>query len=154
MALNITSKQTTIKLGPHKGEEMYVMKVDHYSTLGAEKIIRYASETSNIPKAALRQAWEALGQAITSWVLEGHIVEVPGLGNIRAEVRAKAQSKAKDVSADDIFRRKLLLTPTKEIKAALNATSVRITCRDREGNEVKKNVIHTLCQESSYPTNE
>ena len=27
MALNITSKQTTIKLGPHKGEEMYVMKV-------------------------------------------------------------------------------------------------------------------------------
>lgn len=28
MALNITSKQTTIKLGPHKDEEMYVMKVE------------------------------------------------------------------------------------------------------------------------------
>lgn len=138
MSLNITSKQTTIKIGPHKGEEMYVMKVDHYSTLGAEKIIRYASETSNIPKAVLRASWEALGQAITSWVLEGHIVEIPGLGNIRAEVRAKAQSKAEDVTESDIFRRKLLLTPTKEIKDALNATPVRITCRDREGNDVKK----------------
>ena len=76
MSLNITSsKQTTIKLGPHKGEEMYVMKVEY-------------------------------------------------------------------------------LMLAKEIKDALNATSVRITCRDREGNEVKKNVIHTLCQEFSYPTNE
>ena len=25
MSLNITFKQTTIKLGPHKGEEMYVL---------------------------------------------------------------------------------------------------------------------------------
>lgn len=138
MSLNITSKQTTIKLGPHKGEEMYVMKVDHYSTLGAEKIIRYASETSNIPKAVLWASWEALGQAITSWVLEGHIVEVPGLGNIRAEVRAKAQSKAEDVTESDIFRRKLLLTPTKEIKNALNSTPININCFDSEGNEMKR----------------
>lgn len=138
MALKITSKQTTIKLGPHKGEEMYVMKVDHYSAVGAEKIIRYASETCGIPKASLRQAWEALGSVITAWVLEGHIVEIPGLGNIRAEVRAKVQSKAEDVAEVDILRRKLLLTPTKEIKDALNATPVRITCRDREGNEVKR----------------
>ena len=138
MSLNITSKQTTIKIGPHKGEEMYVMKVDHYNTIDAEKIIQYASDTYNIPKGVMRASWEALGQAITSWVLEGHIVEIPGLGNIRAEVRAKAQSKAEDVTESDIFRRKLLLTPTKEIKDALNATPVRITCRDREGNEVKR----------------
>ena len=132
MSLNITPKQTTIKLGPHKGEEMYVMKVDHYSTLGAEKIIRYASETSNIPKAVLRASWEALGSVITAWVLEDHIVEIPGLGNIRAEVRAKAQSKAEDVTESDILRRKLLLTPTKGIKDALNATPVRVTCWGRE----------------------
>ena len=74
--------KTTIKLGPHKGEEMYVMKVDHYSTVGAEKIVRYASETCGIPKASLRQAWGALG--------------------------------------------------------SVNAAPVRITCCDREGNEVKK----------------
>ena len=133
MSINLTSQQTTIKLGPHKDEEMYVMKVDHYSAVGAEKIIRYASETCGIPKASLRQAWEALGSVITAWVLEGHIVEIPGLGNIRAEVRAKAQSKAEDVTESDILRRKLILTPTKEIKDALNATPVRITCCDRGG---------------------
>ena len=138
MSLNLTSKQTTIKLGPHRGEEMYVMKVDHYSTMDAEKIIRYASETCGIPKAPLRQAWEALGSVITAWVLEGHIVEIPGLGNIRAEVRAKAQFRAEDVTESDILRRKLLLTPTKGIKDALNATPVRITCCDREGDVVKK----------------
>lgn len=40
MSLNLTSKQTTIKLGPHRGGQMYVMKVNHYSIVGAEKIIR------------------------------------------------------------------------------------------------------------------
>ena len=130
MALNINSKQTKIKVGKHKGEDMFVMKVDHYNTIDAEKIIQYASDTYNIPKGVMRASWEALGQAITSWVLEGHIVEVPGLGNIRAEVRAKAQSDASDVSADDIFRRHLLLTPTKEIKNALNLTPINITCFD------------------------
>lgn len=36
MSLNTISKQTTIKLGPHRGgEEMYVMKVD-YLTLTKE----------------------------------------------------------------------------------------------------------------------
>ncbi|MCQ2329662.1 MAG: DNA-binding protein [Paludibacteraceae bacterium] len=138
MALNISSKLTTIKLGPHKDEEMYVMKVNHYNTLNAEKVIQYASDTSNIPKAVLRASWEALGSAITAWTLEGHIVEIPGLGNIRAEVRAKAQSRAEDVSESDIFRRKLLLTPTKEIKDALNATPVKITCYDRDGNVIKR----------------
>ena len=138
MALNINSKLTTIKLGPHKDEEMYVMKVNHYNTLNAEKVIQYASDTSNIPKAVLRASWEALGSAITAWTLEGHIVEIPGLGNIRAEVRAKAQSRAEDVSESDIFRRKLLLTPTKEIKDALNATPVNITCYDRDGNVIKR----------------
>lgn len=104
MALNITSKQTTIKLGPHKGEDMYVMKVDHYSTLEADKIIRYASETCGIPKVALRQAWEALGSVITE---------------------------------SDIFRRKLLLTPAKEIKDALNFTPISIICYDKDGAIVK-----------------
>ena len=137
MALNINSKQTKIKVGKHKGEDMFVMKVDHYNTIDAEKIIQYASDTYNIPKGLMRASWEALGQAITSWVLEGHIVEVPGLGNIRAEVRAKAQSDASDVSADDIFRRHLLLTPTKEIKNALNSTPINIICFDKDGNEVK-----------------
>ena len=138
MALNISSKLTTIKLGPHKDEEMYVMKVNHYNTLNAEKVIQYASDTSNIPKAVLRASWEVLGSVITAWTFEGHIVEIPGLGNIRAEVRAKAQSKAEDVTESDIFRRKLLLTPTREIKDALNAIPVNITCYDRDGNVIKR----------------
>lgn len=137
MSLHINSRQKRIKVGEHKGEDMYVMKVNHYSTIDAEKIIQYASDTSQIPKGVMRASWEAIGGIITSWVLEGHIVEIPGLGNIRAEVRAKARTDANDVSADDNFRRKLLLTPTKEIKDALNATPVNITCLNKEGKEME-----------------
>ena len=147
--LNIKSTQQAIKVGEHKGEEMFVMKVEHYNTMDAEKIIDYAAETYCIPRGMLRASWEAIGQVVSTWALEGHIVEIPGLGNIRAEVlpygqaqaeRAKAQKEAKDVSIDDVFRRKLLLTPTKAIKDQLNATTLDITCFDMDGREVKRNV--------------
>lgn len=138
MALKADSKQTKIKVGRHKGEYMYVMKIHHYNVVNADKIIQYASDCYGIPKGIMRASWETLGEIITSWVLEGHIVEIPGLGNIRAEVRSKAQTNAEDVSTGDIFRRKLILSPGKEIKNALNSTSVGITCYDKDGNEVCK----------------
>lgn len=136
--LNIKSTQQTIKVGEHKGEDMFVMKVDHYNTMDAKQIVKYASETSCISKSMIMASWEAISQVISTWVMEGHIVEIPGLGNIRAEVRAKAQKDAKDVSVDDVFRRKLLLTPTKEIKDKLNSTTLDITCYDKNGQIVKR----------------
>ena len=107
--LNIKSTQQAIKVGEHKGEEMFVMRVEHYNTMDAEKIIDYAAETYCIPRGILRASWETIGQVVSTWALEGHIVEIPGFGNIRAEVlpygqaqaeRAKAQKEAKDVSID------------------------------------------------------
>lgn len=136
--LNIKSTQQAIKVGEHKGEDMFVMKVEHYNMMDAKKIIDFASETYCIPRGMLLASWDAIGQVLKTWVLEGHIVEIPGLGNIRAEVRAKAQKEAKDVSVDDILRRKLLLTPTKAIKDGLNDTTLNITCYDKEGREVRR----------------
>ena len=138
MVLKADSKQTKIKVGRHKGEYMYVMKINHYNVINADKIIQYASDSSGIPKGVMRASWEALDEIITSWVMEGHIVEIPGLGNIRAEVRSKAQSNAEDVTTADIFRRKLILSPCKEIKNALNSAPVSITCYDKDGKEVRK----------------
>lgn len=136
--LKINSTQQKIKVGQHKGEKMYVMKVDHYSTKKAKDIIDYAAETCYVPKSQLYSAWEALGTVISTWALEGHIVEIPGLGNIRAEVRAKAQKKVQDITLDDIFRRKLILTPNKTLKNDLKSTKFIITCYNQKGEIVKR----------------
>lgn len=71
MSLHINSRQTRIKVGEHKGEDMYVMKVNHYSTIDAEKIIQYASDTFQIPKAVMRASWEAIGGIITCYDTKG-----------------------------------------------------------------------------------
>lgn len=138
--LKIKSTQQPIKVGEHQGENMYVMKVEHYNTMSANEIIDFACETYGVPKGSLRAAWEAIGEVISRWALEGHIVEIPGLGNIRAEVRAKAQKDAQDVSGDDVVRRKLMLTPKKSLKDALNSATLDITCYDMNGEEVRHTV--------------
>ena len=135
--LKIKSTQQTIKVGEHKGEEMFVMKVEHYGVMDAEAIIDFAAEACSLPRSWIGASWEAIGKLICTWALEGHIVEIPGLGHIRAEVRAKAQKEAEDVSAEDVFRRKLILSPTKDIKDKLNAAELDIVCYDKDGAEVK-----------------
>lgn len=134
--LKVKSTQQAIKVGVCKGEEMFVMKVEHYSTIHAMEIIKHASDSTGVSKGMIHASWEAIGQVICDYALQGHIVEIPGLGFISAEIRAKAQKEAVDVSEKDVIRRKLMLTPKKVIKDKLNSAKLEITCYDHDGTEV------------------
>lgn len=147
--LKIHSTQQRIKVGDHRGEDMYIMKVNHYSTMTANQIIEFASQNSYLPTGILRACWEALGQAISQWALEGHIVEIPGIGRIRAEVRAKAQKYAEDVSPQDVTRRRMLFTPASSIKRALYNSTLNITCFNKTGK-----AVHHLDAKQVTPPNE
>ena len=136
--MNIKSKKERVKVGAHKGKDMFIMKMDYYNTVDTEKIIQYAHDVSCIPAPMLRASWEAISLVINSWVVDGHIVKIPGLGNIRASIRAKARTNAEDISTTDILYRKIMLTPTKAIKQALNTAPVRIVCIDKNGHEIRR----------------
>ncbi len=128
---------TTIKVGEHKGEDMYVMKMHHGTTIDADSLIRRASKCG-IPEAALIGACVALKEAIMAATLNGHTVEIPGIGFIRAELRAKAQTDPNMVSMDDIIRRKFAFIPSKEMKEGLNTADLEIACYDKNGKVVRK----------------
>lgn len=136
--LVLKSKQQPIKVGAHKGEDMYVMKVDHYSTMSAEDVLVYASQISGIQEGHLKPAWGAIGDALLYFALQGHIVEIPGLGNIRAEIHAHARKLPSEVSTKDVYRRKFLLMPNKKLKKQLDSARLEITCYDKTGREVKR----------------
>ena len=137
--IQINARQQKLKFDKQsEGTYMYVMHVNQYSKLSANKVLDEACAHSGIGKGALKGAWDAIGDVIRSWVTEGHSVCIPGLGTIRFSVQAKAVADVEDVAKKLITSRKVVFTPDTEIIAALKATGVQITCIDKDGNIVKR----------------
>ena len=114
------------------------MQAEIYSTLKQDKVISEASIRSGIPKGSINAAWEAIGDVIRAWTTEGHSVALPGLGTMRFGLQAEAVSKVEDVGAGLISTRKVIFTPSTDIKQELKNTSVSITCYDKDGKIIKQ----------------
>ena len=57
---------------------------------------------------------------------------------MRFGLRAKAVENVNDVKASLIKTRRIIFTPTQDLKDELADTAIQITCYDRNGNEVKR----------------
>ena len=123
-----------------KGTEKwaFVMQPELYSRLGENKVVQEAALRSGIGKGAISAAWEAIGDVIRAWATEGHSVAVPGLGTMRFGVRSNSVEKVEDRNAALITSRRVIFTPTPEIKDELAKTAISITCYDRNGNVIKQ----------------
>ncbi len=137
MGLKIKAKQTLMHVGAKAGKLLFVMLPETYSQLEQEKVVEEASVRSGIPKGGMSASWNAIGEVIKAWVTEGHSVAIPGLGTMRFGVQAKAVENIDDVKSELIRCRKVIFTPTVEIKQALKNTSIAITCYDNDGNVIK-----------------
>ena len=138
MGIKVKARQTKLTVGPSKGEYRFIMQAEIYSTLKQDKVISEASIRSGIPKGSINAAWEAIGDVIRAWTTEGHSVALPGLGTMRFGLQAEAVSKVEDVGAGLISTRKVIFTPSTDIKQELKSTSVSITCYDKDGKIIKQ----------------
>ena len=115
------------------GVYRYVMKPEMYSSLNQTKVIR-----SGVSQGVMKACWDAAGEVIKAWATEGHAVALPGLGTMRFGLRSKAVEKVEDVKTGLIKSRRIIFTPSVDLKDELAATSIMITCYDRTGKEVKR----------------
>ena len=63
---------------------------------------------------------------------------LPGLGSIRFGLRSKAVENVNDVKTSLISSRRIIFTPSVDLKDELANTAIQITCYDRDGKEVKR----------------
>ena len=138
MALKVKAKEREMKVGKNPGESRYVMLPELYSTLDQDKVINEAAIRSGVNEGVMRACWDGAGKVIKAWATEGHSVALPGLGTMRFGLRAKAVEDVNDVKASLIKTRRIIFTPTQELKDELKDTAIQITCYDRNGEEVKR----------------
>ena len=137
MGINQKARESQIQVGKYAGTYRYVLSPVIYNKLSASKVIQEAAIRSSINRGVLNAAWDAIGSVIQSWATEGHSVAIPGLGTMRFGVKAASASTIEKVSSDLITARKVIFTPSMDIKNELRTTSVSIACYDRNGQLVK-----------------
>lgn len=138
--MSIKVKAVERNVSFEKGVEKwaYVLQADLYSKLSQAKVIQEAALRSGINKGAINAAWDAIGEVIKAWATEGHAVAVPGLGSMRFSIRSTSVGDVNLVGTDLITARRVIFTPSMEIKDELKKTSINITCYDRNGEIVKR----------------
>ena len=139
MALKVKAKEKLLKFSKQsEGTWRYVMVPDLYSSLAQDKVIREAALRSGVSQGVMQACWDAAGQVIKAWATEGHSVALPGLGTMRFGLSATAVENVNDVKSGLIKTRRIIFTPSTDLKDELKNTAIVITCYDRNGNEVKR----------------
>ena len=139
MALKVKAVEKNIKFDKNsEGVWRYVMQPDLYIALSQAKVIKEAALRSGVSQGVMKACWDAAGEVIKAWATEGHSVALPGLGTMRFGLRAKSVEDVNKVKTGLIKTRRIIFTPSQDLKDELADTAIQITCYDRNGNIVKR----------------
>ena len=137
MSIKVIAQRRQLKIGKNPSNR-FVMRPDLYSAVNEKKVFAEASSHSGISSGVIKAAWDAAREVIRTWATEGHSVPLPGLGTMRFGVRSKAVENLEDVKAGLITTRRIVFTPSVDVKDELKNTSIQITCLDEQGNVLKR----------------
>ena len=141
MALKVKAVERKIKFTKDENDPgvwRYVMQPELYIALSQAKVIKEATIRSGVSEGVMAACWKGAGEVIKAWATEGHSVALPGLGNMRFGLSAKAVADVNDVKSSLIRTRRIVFTPTVALKDELANTAIQITCYDRNGEIVKR----------------
>ena len=138
MAIRVIAQRRVLKIGKNPGAKKFVMRPELYTSLTEKKVFAEAATHSGISAGVIKAAWDAAGEVIRTWATEGHSVPLPGLGTMRFGVRSKAVEDLEDVKTGLITTRRIVFTPSVDVKDELKSTSIQITCLDEDGNVLKR----------------
>jgi len=136
--IQIKAKQQNVSFEKNVEKLAFVLSAHLYNTLDTNKVIEEAAKRSGMSEGVIKAAWDAAGEVIRTWATEGHNVPLPGLGSMRFGVRSKSVQNVEDVKTSLITARRVIFTPSKEVKDELQETKIAITCYDKDGNIVKR----------------
>ena len=138
MAIRVIAQRRLLKIGKNPGVKKFVMRPDLYTPIQEKKVFAEAATHSGISAGVIKAAWDAAGEVIRTWATEGHSIPLPGLGTMRFSVRSKAVEDLDDVKANLISTRRIVFTPSVDVKDELKNTAIQITCLDEDGNVLKR----------------
>ncbi len=117
-----------------------VANPNRYSTINYKDIVTYAARAAHVPESSIEVAMDALYDALSYFVLNGHNVKIDGLGTFFFGINAYAEEQIENAGADAIHRLKIGYLPEKDLRDAMNNVAVTTTYTNPGNLEVDASV--------------
>lgn len=110
-------------------KNLYMIRAIRYSTISGDELVDAASRNSQVNKGVLRSATNAVLNEFHNFLMNGHSVELPGIGYFRFSFSAKAPETLAEPKENgvQITRKRVLYRPNVTLMTKLNAITVEDT---------------------------
>jgi len=102
----------------------YVLRPVRYSTMRQSDIVNYCMNNSLVPKAYISAAVVAFTQCIENFLLNGHSVELPGLGIFYLTSNGFTATEAEKCGVNQVESLRVRFTPSTALKASVAAVEL------------------------------
>ena len=101
----------------------YKKRVIRYSTISADELVNAAVRNSQVSAGVMRSAMNAVLNEFHNFMLNGHSVELPGLGYFRFSFSAKSADSEEELKEKglELKRKRVLYRPNILIREELSA---------------------------------
>ena len=104
----------------------FVVKPIRYNTVKAEKIIDYCASSTMVPKPYVAASLEALSHGIQHFLLNGHSIEIPGLGIFNVTISYKTARTSADAGLEQVKQLNVRFLPCRELKEAIGNAELEL----------------------------
>lgn len=104
----------------------FVVKPIRYNTVKAEKIIDYCASSTMVPKPYVAASMEALSHGIQHFLLNGHSIEIPGLGIFNVTISYKTARTSADAGLEQVKQLNVRFLPCRELKEAIGNAELEL----------------------------
>ena len=127
MAGTIMYRRTTKKLS-YLNEKPVVYKLQQltYPVVTSDNLIKYISQSANVPESSIRSCVAAIAQAIAYYVINGHAVHFDGFGTFNLRMQQKVAKTEAKATAENIKRLIPNFIAHKELREDVAKTQHRI----------------------------
>lgn len=123
MAFRYVIKKRVFGFDETKSEK-YVAASFSVGEISYDKLCDQVTKEGMAPRGVVKMVMDGLIDALSTYVSLGATVKLGDFGTIRPGLNCKSQDEAKNVTADSIYRQKLILTPGKRLKDMIKSSGV------------------------------
>ena len=109
---------------------VYKLQLMRPNVITSKSIVAYASQAAHVPESTVTLAQDAFFDAINFFCLNGHSVQVPGLGAFGIWINSKTKKTAKEVDTDTITRKYIRFYPKVDIRNMCSLRNIHILVQD------------------------
>lgn len=123
MSFRYVIKKKKIGIGSTKAEK-YVAASYSVANIDFEKLCEQVTSQGLMPRGVVKAVLDGLVDALCTYASIGATVRLGDFGSFRPGLKGKSQADAKSVTADVIYRQKLIFMPGKRLKTMMRQSGV------------------------------